>query len=49
LARQFGVARATILAILDAAHDGAAVSAEIPHNDTSPNATKSLRKAAAGA
>jgi DNA invertase Pin-like site-specific DNA recombinase len=49
LARQFGVARATILAILDAAHDGAAVSAEPPPSDTSSNATKGLRKATAGA
>ena len=49
LARQFGVARATILTILDAAHDGVAVSAELASPDAAPEAAKGSRKAAASA
>jgi DNA invertase Pin-like site-specific DNA recombinase len=48
LARQFGVARATILAILNAAHDGVVALTELPA-DTAPRAAKGYRKAAAGA
>jgi len=48
LARQFGVARATILAILEAAQDSMAVPEELPLADTARKAAKGSRKAAAG-
>jgi DNA invertase Pin-like site-specific DNA recombinase len=49
LARQFGVARATILAILDAAHDGVAAPEKLLPADTARKAGKGSKKAAAGA
>jgi DNA invertase Pin-like site-specific DNA recombinase len=48
LARQFGVARATILSILDAALNGVAAPAELESTDTAPKAVNGSRKAAAG-
>jgi putative DNA-invertase from lambdoid prophage Rac len=49
LARQFGMARATILAILDAAHDRMAASAEFSSAGAAPQGSKGTIKAAAGA
>jgi putative DNA-invertase from lambdoid prophage Rac len=49
LARQFGVARATILAILNTAHDGIAAPAEFPPADTAPKTGKASREATARA
>jgi DNA invertase Pin-like site-specific DNA recombinase len=48
LARQFGVARATILVILEAAQGSTAVPEELPLADTARKAAKGSRKAAAG-
>jgi putative DNA-invertase from lambdoid prophage Rac len=47
LAREFGVARATILAILNTAHDGMAAPAEFPPADTAPKIAKGFREATA--